>query len=128
MPMCSHGCGASVNSENETILVVFGGLSGVSDYHNEVITMNLKQSGNSWHKLQYVSLPYSNIILKSFIFAFTETNCETMFVGYDGLYTCKKNFNWTHKPMTITNGTKYSWMGIGRLNACGRNWGTTIKI
>ena len=126
-PVRHHGCGASVNSNNETVLVVFGGLSGTVEHLNEIIILNLNDTGRGWRKFQFGSLPYSNIILKSFVYQFDKNRCEIMFVGLDGLYICKKNFIWTKKLMPVIIGTKFSWMGIARLNSCWRAYDSVIE-
>ena len=122
-PMRNHGCGASTTT-NETFLVVFGGISGASGYPNHFMVLNMGNLKQGWYTFQYGSIPYSGHIYKSFVLQLDEKRCELMFVGFDGLYICKKNFIWTKKPFTILPGAKFTWSGIGRLQHC---WTTNQK-
>ena len=122
-PMRNHGCGA-LTTTNETFLVVFGGISGASGYTNHFMVLNMGNLKQGWYTFQYGSIPYSGHIYKSFVLQLDEKRCELMFVGFDGLYICKKNFRWTKKPFTILPGAKFSWSGIGRLQHC---WTTNQK-
>ena len=117
-PIRNHGCGTSSKSENETFLIVLGGLSGSSAYLNQIMMLNMANMKEGWQTFSYGSIPYSNIIHKSFILHLDENRCDLMFVGIDGLYICKKNFVWSKKPFLFSERTKFSWSGIGRLQHC----------
>jgi len=121
-PRRHHGCGSFTTTQNITVLVIFGGISRLDEYLNDILILKMKNQNAAWTHFQYGNLPYSNIILKSFVMYLDAKKCELTFVGIDGIYTCKKNFIWTRKELTKTNNTKLWWTGLARLRRCWRNY------
>ena len=113
-----HGCGAFQDQQNVTVLVVFGGLSGKTEFLNDILILPLEGSGQAWRQFEATALPYSNIILKSLVLNLSQKRCDIMFAGADGLYVCKKNFLWTKKPLSFSYQDKFTWTGITRLRGC----------
>jgi len=119
-----HGCGSFDTVGNDTVLVVFGGMTGKTEYLNDILVLSMNFLSLGWKRFEASNLPYSNIILKSFVLYLDDNQCDLMFVGIDGIYFCKKNFIWTKKIITIDQLTKFTWSGIARLHGC---WNDIIE-
>ena len=117
-PRRRHGCGAYQDRQNETVLVIFGGLSGKTEFLSDILVLSLDDLSPQWRQFESSTLPYSNIILKSLVLYLDDKRCELMFAGVDGIYVCKKNFQWTVKPLFISDQYKLTWSGIARLKGC----------
>lgn len=113
-----HGCGTFQDQNNKTVLVVFGGLSGKTEYLNDILILLMDSSNSGWTRFESTSVPYSNIILKSMVLHLDEKRCDIVFAGIDGLYVCKKNFQWTSKAASFSDRDKFTWSGISRMRAC----------
>ena len=124
-PRRHHGCGSFQDQQNQTMVVILGGLSGNTEFLNDILVLSLDGLNQAWRRFEFTSLPYSNIILKSLVLYLDEKRCEIMFAGIDGLYSCKKNFSWTSKSMKIKEKYKFTWSGIARLQDC---WNRTDSV
>ena len=91
---------------NKFYLVVFGGVSGNNKYLNDILILDMDRLDLDWETFIYQRLPYNNIIRGGHVTWLDAQRCEMMFVGWDYLYACSSNFNWT--TSIIESGPKIS--------------------